>query len=120
LALLRPRAPSAILFADYDGIGLQNYARLRDRRFNNCEFWLMPNWAELLHQHGNRDIWLNNLANFQDALARLQTQAMSPMLCESESTFALLYSKMWIILKTGYYKLIIEFDRDRRALNGAA
>ena len=42
----------------------------------------MPNWAELLHRHGNREIWLNNLANFQDAVARLQTQAMSPMLEE--------------------------------------
>jgi hypothetical protein len=79
---LRARAPRVILFPDYDGIGLQNFARLRERLCNNCEFWLMPNWAELLHRHGNREIWLNNLANFQDAVARLQTQAMSPMLEE--------------------------------------
>lgn len=78
----QPRAPQVILFPDYDGIGLQNFARLRERLGDGCEFWLIPGWSGLLQQYGNRQIWLDNLTNFQDALRRLQTLGASSGLAE--------------------------------------
>ena len=88
----RPRASRVILFPDYDGIGLQNFARLRERLGDACEFWLIPGWAELLNRLGNREIWLNNLVNFQEAVTRLQALNMSPALvdlCRSLQTAGL-------------------------------
>ncbi|HFS0969401.1 TPA: hypothetical protein ACHY2P_006463 [Pseudomonas aeruginosa] len=76
------RAREVMLFPDYDGIGMQNFARLRERLGDGCEFWLVPGWFELLKQYGNRQIWLDSLANFQDALRRLQAAGMSPELAE--------------------------------------
>lgn len=78
----RPRASRVIFFPDYDGIGLQNFARLRERLGDACEFWLMPGWAELLNRLGNREIWLNNFTNFHDAVTRLQALNISPELVE--------------------------------------
>lgn len=76
------RVRQVVLFPDYDGIGLQNFARLRERLGDGCAFWLMPGWSELLLQYGNRQIWLDSLANFQDALRRLQALGMSSGLAE--------------------------------------
>ncbi|MOA53586.1 hypothetical protein D3C78_1770680 [compost metagenome] len=42
----------------------------------------MPGWVDLLHRYGNRKIWLDNRANFEDALRRLQGQGMPPELVE--------------------------------------
>lgn len=78
----RPRAPQVILFPDYDGIGLQNFARLRERLGDSCEFWLTPGWPGLLQQYGNRQIWLDSLPNFHDALRRLQAMGVSSGLAE--------------------------------------
>jgi len=78
----RPRAPLVILFPDYDGIGLQNFARLRERLGDGSSFWMMPGWVDLLHRYGNRKIWLDNRANFEDALRRMQEQGMPPELVE--------------------------------------
>lgn len=76
------RAPQVILFPDYDGIGLQNFARLRERLGEGCEFWLMPDWAERLRAYGNRQIWLTNLVSFQDAVQRLRAQGIPADLAE--------------------------------------
>ena len=66
-----PRAPQIMLFPDYDGIGLQNFARLRERLGETVELWLMGNWKELLKRHGNQQIWVDNHSNFRDAVKRL-------------------------------------------------
>lgn len=68
----RPRASQVILFPDYDGIGLQNFARLYELLGDTCKFWLMPGWQERLRLYGNQRIWQDNLANYQDAVTRLR------------------------------------------------
>lgn len=67
----RARTPRVVLFADYDGVGLQNYARLHVRLGSVCEFWLMPSWRDLLEKYGNHQLWVDTSTSFHDALARL-------------------------------------------------
>lgn len=74
-----PRAPKIILFPDYDGIGLKNFVRIRERVGAGAEFWLMNNWEELLHRHGNQQIWIDNFSNFIDAVTRLNALEDIPL-----------------------------------------
>lgn len=67
----RPRASQVILFPDYDGIGLQNFARLHELLGDACSFWMMPDWQQRLRRYGSRQIWQDNMANYQDAVRRL-------------------------------------------------
>lgn len=67
----RSRAPEVILFADYDGVGLQNFVRLRERLKTPCSFWLMPNWHDLLRKYGSKQIWLDTHQEFVAATTRL-------------------------------------------------
>lgn len=69
------RAPEVILFADYDGVGLQNYARLLEHCRGPCSFWLMPGWRELLTRYGSQAIWRDNHAAFMAAVTRLDELA---------------------------------------------
>ena len=78
----RPRASQVILFPDYDGIGLQNFARLHELIGDTCKFWLMPDWQERLRLYGNQRIWQDNLANYQDAVSRLRSLGMPSDLAE--------------------------------------
>lgn len=78
----RPRASQVILFPDYDGIGLQNFARLYELMGDTCKFWLMPDWQERLRLYGNQQIWQDNLANYQDAVRRLRALGMPSELAE--------------------------------------
>ena len=65
----RPRASQIILFPDYDGVGLMNYARLRERVA--CHFWLMPQWQERLQRFGNVDLWQATRKDFRAAAERI-------------------------------------------------
>jgi hypothetical protein len=76
-----PRAGEVILFPDYDGVGLLNYARLRSRLGKRCTFWLMPDWRRLLEGFGNSKLWNDSFADFESAWKRLQDGA-SPELLE--------------------------------------
>ncbi|AKU11239.1 hypothetical protein AzCIB_1334 [Azoarcus sp. CIB] len=67
----RSRVPEVILFADYDGIGLQNFVRLREQLTTSCSFWLMPNWHDLLRKYGSNRIWHNTHQEFVAATTRL-------------------------------------------------
>ncbi|MFI8607516.1 hypothetical protein ACIGFL_04075 [Pseudomonas sp. NPDC077649] len=78
----QPRASRVILFPDYDGIGLQNFARLYELLGDTCIFWLMPDWLGRLRLYGNRQIWQDNFVNFQDALGRLQVLGVPSELAE--------------------------------------
>ena len=78
----KPRASQIVFFPDYDGIGLQNFARLRERVGDACEFWMIPGWRDLIQCYGNRKIWQDNLANYQDAIARLKALGMQPELAD--------------------------------------
>lgn len=78
----RPRASQVILFPDYDGIGLQNFARLYELMGDACKFWLMPDWQERLRLYGNQRIWQDNSVNYQDAVSRLRSLGMPSELAE--------------------------------------
>ncbi|WVM88427.1 hypothetical protein UMZ34_20100 [Halopseudomonas pachastrellae] len=78
----RPRASQVILFPDYDGIGLQNFARLYELIGGTCKLWLMPDWQERLRLYGNQRIWQDNLSNYQDAASRLRALGMPSELTE--------------------------------------
>ncbi|WP_347883953.1 hypothetical protein [Pseudomonas aestiva] len=78
----RPRASQVILFPDYDGIGLQNFARLYELMGDACKFWLMPDWQVRLSLYGNQQIWQDSLANYQDAVRRLRALGMPSELAE--------------------------------------
>lgn len=78
----KPRASQIVFFPDYDGIGLQNFARLCERVGDACDFWLIPGWRELINRYGNRKIWQDNLANYQDAVSRLTALGMQVELAE--------------------------------------
>ena len=71
----RRRASRIILFADYDGVGLDNYRRLKDAAGDAAEFWLMPQWHSLIERYGNRTIWENNVELFESARKALATSA---------------------------------------------
>lgn len=55
------RSNRILFFPDYDGVGLQNYARLRHALGENVELWLMPDWKLKLERYGDPEVWRNNL-----------------------------------------------------------
>ena len=67
----RPRASQVILFADYDGVGLSNFARLREALGDACDFWLMPQWESKLAHYGGVQLWRDTLRHFTTAVAQL-------------------------------------------------
>lgn len=66
------RTKQVILFPDYDGVGLVNYARLKSKLGEKCSFWLMPGWKLLLKEFGSNRIWLDNFGDFESAKNRLR------------------------------------------------
>ncbi|QNM97103.1 DUF7281 domain-containing protein [Chitinimonas koreensis] len=67
----RPRASRVILFPDYDGVGLSNFARLREALGDACDFWLMPQWERKLARYGSVQLWRDTLRHFSGAVAYL-------------------------------------------------
>ena len=57
----KKRSPRILFFPDYDGVGLENYARLRKALGDDIELWLMPDWKRKLKRYGNSEVWRNNL-----------------------------------------------------------
>jgi len=74
----RPRAPEVIVFPDYDGVGLLNYARVLEVCASPTRFWLMPDWSRLLTTYGSQAVWLSTQQEFEAAVARLQAAQASP------------------------------------------
>ncbi|WP_372927685.1 hypothetical protein [Marinobacter sp.] len=67
----KKRSPRILFFPDYDGVGLENYARLRIALGEDIELWLMPDWKRKLERYGNSEVWRNNLkyvANAEESL----------------------------------------------------
>lgn len=58
------RAPMVYFFADYDGVGLNNFRRLNERLKERAEFWMMPNWKELLMRYGQNQLWVDTAREF--------------------------------------------------------
>lgn len=70
----KPRCSVLILFADYDGVGLSNFVRLK-QRCPDAQFWLMPHWQEKIVRYGNKEIWQNTHDDFVRAYGQLLQHA---------------------------------------------
>ena len=69
------RCPKIVLFPDYDGIGLSNFARLAESLNVNTllSFYWMPDWEYKLETFGNREIWLKTRVMFENAYKKLES-----------------------------------------------
>lgn len=75
-----PRAPQILFFPDYDGVGLLNYARIKERLGDHVQLWLMPNWSTRLQQYGSNHLWLDSHPQFNSAVQRLANLSPEPTL----------------------------------------
>ena len=97
----RPRAPQVIIFPDYDGVGLLNYARLLEVCRSPCSFWLMPDWQSLLKKYGSNVVWQNTQSNFESACPRLRAAHAPEAVLElcrelSKQGLALEHESVWL------------------------
>jgi hypothetical protein len=67
----KKRSPRILFFPDYDGVGLENYARLRIALGENIELWLMPDWKRKLQRYGDPEVWRNTLKYVANAEGKL-------------------------------------------------
>ena len=67
----RPRASRVVLFPDYDGVGLTNFARLYTQLGDACECWLMPDWQTKLARYGSQRLWQDTFREFTSAVLQL-------------------------------------------------
>ena len=67
----KPRASKVVLFPDYDGVGLANFARLYAQLGDACEFWLRPGWPIKLARDGSQKLWRDTFKYFTPAVAQL-------------------------------------------------
>ncbi|WP_374088495.1 hypothetical protein [Methylomicrobium lacus] len=67
------RTDEVILFPDYDGIGLANYARLIDALHpaTRLHFYWLPDWQDKIARFGNQGAWLKTRVQFEAAIAKL-------------------------------------------------
>lgn len=82
------RAEKIILFADYDGVGMQNYLRIKRKLAEQVQFWLMPNWRAKLSRYGNNELWQKTNTQFNDSAPELIK------LCATETEFLELIKAM--------------------------
>jgi hypothetical protein len=97
----RARVPEIILFPDYDGVGLQNYVRLRDQVTVPCRFWMMPDWRARLRRYGSNEVWRNTHAEFIAATTRLlasntPTELLALCAAMSREGLALEHEAVWL------------------------
>jgi hypothetical protein len=69
------RANDVILFPDYDGIGLTNYARLAAtiHPYSTLHFYWLADWENKLSVYGNAEVWSKTRIQFENAMQRLRT-----------------------------------------------
>jgi hypothetical protein len=60
------------LFPDYDGVGLQNYLRLKQQLGPRASFWLMPDWHQKLQRFGSNSLWQDTQREFRAAVQGLE------------------------------------------------
>jgi len=97
----RPRSPQVIIFPDYDGVGLLNYARLLEVCRSLCTFWLMPDWQSLLKRYGSNVVWQNTQSDFEAACPRLRAAGAPAVVLElcrelSKQGLALEHESVWL------------------------
>lgn len=92
----RTRAQIVIHFADYDAVGLSNFARLYARLGDTCTFWLMPNWAKKLAHYGNQKLWQDNLNLFLSIKEELPEYVQPLMKQMAQQGLALEQEVVWL------------------------
>ena len=97
----RPRAPQVIIFPDYDGVGLLNYAKLLEACRSPCTLWLMPDWQSLLKKYGSNAVWKNTQSDLHTAYPRLKAAGAPEVvldLCSelSRQGLALEHESVWL------------------------
>lgn len=97
----RARGERLVFFPDYDGVGLLNYCRLRERSRAPVTFWLMPHWQQLLQTYGSNTLWRKTSAQFHRALQRLPGGTMPAelaLLCQALAAhgLALEHETVWL------------------------
>ena len=67
------RANDVILFPDYDGIGLTNYARLAGALHpdSTLHFYWLTDWEKKLPVYGNAEVWSKTRIQFENAMQKL-------------------------------------------------
>ena len=97
----RARSERIMFFPDYDGVGLLNYARLREKSLAPVQFWLMPDWETRLRKFGSNSVWQNTHRDLTAALLRLGALGM-PLavreLCQAMAAqgLALEHEAVWL------------------------
>jgi hypothetical protein len=92
----RPRASRVVLFPDYDGVGLANFARLFALLGDTCECWLMPAWQSKLARYGSQRLWQDTSREFSSAVLRLPDY-LSPLTEQMrQSGLALEQEAVWL------------------------
>lgn len=84
---LKPRASHIYFFPDYDGVGIHNYLRLKNKLGTNISLWLMPNWQAKLTKYGNNNLWQKTQKDFFAC-----TQKYKKLIAEDAQLQALLKS----------------------------
>lgn len=92
----RPRASRIVLFPDYDGVGLSNFARLFSQLGDTCECWLMPDWQNKLAHYGSQRLWQDTLREFTRAVLQLPDYLGSLTEQMRQSGLALEQEAVWL------------------------
>lgn len=92
----RPRASRVILFPDYDGVGLANFARLYEVLGDSCECWLMPQWESKLARYGSKQLWRDTLRHFTGAVDQLPAYMRNLTVQMQRSGLALEQEAVWL------------------------
>lgn len=92
----RPRASRVVLFPDYDGVGLSNFARLYARLGNACECWLMPHWQVKLARYGSRQLWQETLRHLPGEIDQLPAYMSALATQMQRSGLALEQEAVWL------------------------
>ena len=71
-----PRSPELAIFPDYDGVGLINYVRLKEKC--ECRIVSITDWVDKIQNFGNSAIWsaAKNFQSFELAYSRIRCLPM--------------------------------------------
>lgn len=92
----RPRASHVVLFPDYDGVGLSNFARLYAQLGDACECWLMPDWQTRLARYGSQRLWQDTFREFTSAVPHLPDHLRALTEQMRQSGLALEQEAIWL------------------------
>lgn len=97
------RAPMVYFFADYDGVGLNNFRRLKESLNERAEFWFMPNWQHLLSKFGQNELWQSTSSDFESFVEQSSTwltelpELLELVLVMQKSGLALEQEAVWLV-----------------------